>query len=83
MLDDLQDFDDSAAFLDELEDLNLDDIDVDNDADAEQKSAPSPGRLIFGMNSPQRFIIAVELFILTLVLSSICLLVFNVISPPF
>ncbi len=83
MLDDLQDFDDSAAFLDELEDLNLDDIDVDKDADAEPKSAPSPGRLIFGMNSPQRFIIAVELFILTLVLSSICLLVFNVISPPF
>ena len=79
MLDDLQDFDDSAAFLDELEELNLDDI----DDDAAAKLAPSPGRLIFGMNPLQRFIISMELFILALILSSICLLVFNKISPPF
>ena len=79
MLDDLQDFDDSAAFLDELEELNLDDIDDDTGA----KSAPSPGRLIFGMNSLQRFIISLEVFVLAVILSSMCLLVFNRISPPF
>ena len=79
MLDDLEDFDDSAAFLDELEELNLDD-DAD---DPQAKSAPSPGRLIFGMNSFQRFIISMELFFLSVILGSMCLLVFGLINPPF
>ena len=82
MLDDLEDFDDSAAFLDELEELNLDDDDEAGD-DAEAKSPPSPGRLIFGMNSFQRFIISLELFVLAVILASMCLLVFYKISPPF
>lgn len=78
MLDDLQDFDDSLTFLDELDELDLDDLE-DN---LKPIKVPSGG-LIFGMNPRQRFVLALEMFVLACVLSSLCLLVFNKISPPF
>lgn len=75
MLDDLRDFDESAAFLDELED-----IEEDAEEDTEQESS-APAKRIFGMTPPQRFLIAFELFVLACILAFLCLLVFNVISP--
>lgn len=78
MLDDLQDFDESAAFLDELDDLDIDDI-------AEPSTPitiPGEGRL-FGMNPFQRFILAILFFFLACSLTTLCLFVFNKIAPPF
>lgn len=78
MLDDLQDFDDSSAFLDELEDLGTEEI----EEFGEPITVPGEG-LLFGMRPIQRFIIALEFFFLACILSSLCLLIFEKISPPF
>lgn len=78
MLDDLQDFDESTAFLDELNDLDIDDI----EEPITTITIPGEGR-IFGMNPFQRFILAVMFLFLTCVLSTLALLVFNKIAPSF
>lgn len=84
MLDDFQDDDDNnnetSSFLDELDGLGLEDI-------AEEKTFSMPksqskGAILFGMTPAQRFVVALEFFILAFVLASICLLIFNKINPP-
>lgn len=75
MLDDFQDSDTSAAFLDELDDDEFeDDFDVGSSGSNE---------LMFGMTPAQRFVISVLIFGITCILSTFCLLVFDKISPTF
>ncbi|MEK6255874.1 MAG: hypothetical protein N2C13_00975 [Chloroflexota bacterium] len=81
MLDDFQDDDGNSNFLDELESYGLDDL---SDAGSVKTSkSRSNGKKLFGMTPPQRLLIALEFFLLALTLSSLCLLVFNKIVPPF
>ncbi|MBW8011372.1 MAG: hypothetical protein FVQ83_09050 [Chloroflexi bacterium] len=75
MLNDFQDTDTSAAFLDELDDEEFDD-------DFNVLTSSSSGRL-FGMTPPQRLVISVLVFGITCILSTFCLLIFDKISPPF
>ena len=75
MLDDFQDTDTSAAFLDELDDEEFDD-------DFNVLTSSSSG-LIFGMTPPQRFVISVLVLGITCILSTFCLLVFDKISLPY
>ena len=75
MLDDFQDTDTSAAFLEGLDDDEFDD-------DFDVVSSDSGGSM-FGMTPSQRFVIAILVFGTTCILSTFCLLVFDKISPPF
>lgn len=74
MLDDFEDNDSSFSFLDELDELPDDEFD---------KASPDmPKGRFLGMTPGQRFIIAMLVFLLACILSTLCLLVFNKISPP-
>ena len=81
MLDDFQEFDETSDFLDELDNLGLDEIEPDKDVFVSKSAAR--GRRLFGMTPPQRLILSMEFFFLACILSTMCLLVFNKISPPF
>ncbi|MDH3942703.1 MAG: hypothetical protein OEV06_01235 [Anaerolineae bacterium] len=76
MLDDFEDNDGTFSFLDDLEELPEDDLFDDSTLD-------SPKGKFLGLTPAQRFVIAMQVFILACILSALCLLVFNKIELPF
>jgi hypothetical protein len=76
MLDDFDDNEGSFSFLDELDELPEDHL-------LGAASTDSPKSRFLGMTPRQRFIIALLVFILACILSTLCLLVFDKITLPF
>lgn len=81
MLDDLEGFDESNSFLDELEELGMEEEEEVQEV-GEPIIIPGEGKL-FGMSPIQRFVIAFEFFFLASILSLLALMVFDKITPPF